>query len=408
MNVTFDEYRQRGLREAIARLVHSREPEEPASRVDVIVSHVEVCPAHGTGLLTELVFGGAPGVVSIRSRDHYGGRQRFGDRAVRVRHEPHDRRALLAELLSSLRGCDVRRVVCIPYFAEDVANALALSDMFGAPLCTFVMDDNNVEASGIPDAAVRELLARSALRLAISPELRDAYEAKFGVRIWLVPPLVPPRVVHRGEPAVPADEVLARRRGIMVGNIWCSGWLELLRRTVRGSGIELDWYSNGGMPLGVPDEDLAADGIRSRGSAPEAELVELLRHAAFVVVPSGTLDARDERRGIARFSLPSRIPFVLAAAHAPVLVLGHGDTAAARFVRIHGVGAHAPYEREAFVAAVGEICRADRQAAARAQAARLGPIFSAEGAQDWLWRSLARGRAADDRYERLVAERSRA
>jgi hypothetical protein len=407
LDILSDEDRQRALRDSIARIVRSADAEPAAARVDAVVSHVEVCHAHGTGVFTNLLFGGTPRIVSIRSRDQHGGRQEFGDRAVRLGHDPHARRARLADLLSALRGCDVRRIVSIPYFREDVANALALSDLFGAPLCTFMMDDNNVETKGIPDDLLRELLMRSQLRLAISPELRDAYEEKFAQRIWLMPPLVPPHLIRREPPVVPAADVLERRRGLMVGNIWCREWLHLLRETVRGAGIELEWCSNGDIrSLGVREEDLAADGIHASGFVPEEELVSKLLAAPYVLVPSGTLDHRDARRGISRFSLPSRIPYVLATAHVPVLVLGHRDTAAARFALSNGVGAWAPYESGAFVAAVDEVADPSRQAAMRARAARLGPSFSSEGAREWIWISLARGRAVDDRWERLVSERS--
>ena len=408
LETSFDESRQHALRESIARLVRRKEVVPPSAVVDAIVSHIEVCDAHGTGLLTQLVFGGETGIVSIRSRDQHGGSQEFGDRAARVRHPPRDRRAIASALLRVLDGCDVRRIVCIPYFQEDVANALCLVDLFGAPLCTFVMDDNNIETREVPDALLRELFARSALRLAISPELRDAYEGKFGLRFWFVPPLVAPDVVCRAPPEVPDAETLGRRRGTIIGNIWSREWLERLRHSVRGTGVTLDWFSNGDIrALGVSEKDLAADGIFARGFVPQKELVAALRRTSFAVVPSGTLDERDTRRGIARFSLPSRIAYLLAVSHTPVVVLGHPDTAAARFVRAHGVGMWAPYEPGAFVAAVAAVGDPSRQAAMRAEAARLGPVFSSEGARDWIWRSLDQGGPVDDRWERLVSERSR-
>lgn len=407
MEIALDDNRQHALRESIARMVRSVEV-EPAVRVDVVVSHVEVCRAHGTGLLTQLVFGGRSGIVSIRSRDQHGGRQDFGDRAVRLRHDPRDRHGIVADVLATLRGCDVEHIVCIPYFREDVVNALALKDLFGAPLCTFVMDDNNVETQGIPDTLLRDLFHRSELRLGISGELRDAYEAKFGLRMWIVPPLVAPARIRR-QPVVAPPEALARKRGLIVGNVWCREWLTLLRETVRDTGLEVEWCSNGDLRvLGVTEQDLAADGIIARGYVPEEELVARLLAAPFVLVPSGTLDARDARRGISRFSLPSRIPYALAVAHAPVLVLGHRECAAARFVVSRGVGAWAPYERDAFVAAVERLTDPSVHAEMRARAAELGPMFSSEGAREWIWQSLARGRAADDRWERLFSERNRA
>lgn len=403
----YDESRQETLRRTIARLASPSPGEGPeAPHVDVVVSHVEVNDAHGTGLLTKRLFGGIPGLVSIRSHDLYGGSQDFGDVAVRLVHDGV-RATVLRGLLAAARGAEVSRAVCIPYFAEDVATALALKDVFAMPLCTFVMDDNNVEGDGIADGPLRELLVRSELRLAISPELRCAYEEKFGLRFWLVPPLVAPELIAR-EPLGAEAGRPGAGRGLLVGNVWGADWLERLGATVRGTGVELDWYSNGPRPPAGVEAALAADGIRVCGAAPEERLLAALRAAPYVLVPSGTLDATDTRRAIARFSLPSRIPYALATAQTPLLVLGHPGTAAARFVTRHGVGVTSPYDRDRFVAAVAEVTAPASQAAMRARAAALGPLFSAEGARDWIWRSLALGEAVDHRFEHLVSERKHA
>ena len=398
--VAHDEARQAALRAVIARLAAGAAVEAP--RAEIVVSHIEVNDAHGTGVFTKRLFGGIPGLVSLRSHDLYDGRQEFGERAVRLDHDG-SRATLLRALLAAVRGAQVARAVCIPYFAEDVTTALALKDLFGMPLCTFVMDDNNIEGDGIADGSMRELLVRSELRLAISPELRDAYEGKFGVRVWLVPPLVPPEWLLPA-PA-PETGALADGAPLLFGNVWGAEWLERLRATLRGTGIALDWYSNGPRPSGADEAALAADGIRVCGSAPEDALVAALRRAPYVLVPTGTLDAADSRRAIARFSLPSRIPYALATAHAPIVVVGHPDTAAARFVVREGVGAWAPYDRPAAVAAVAAVTDPAARARMRARAAALAPAFSAEGARDWIWRSLARGEAADARFEHLASNR---
>jgi hypothetical protein len=60
--------------------------------------------------------------------------------------------------------------------------------------------------------------------------------------------------------------------------------------------------------------------------------VEALKKYAYVVVPSCTLDLRDDNLATSWLSLPSRIPFVLATVNIPILVLGNSSTAAARFV----------------------------------------------------------------------------
>ena len=76
-------------------------------------------------------------------------------------------------------------------------SALAVRQTYGVPLCTYIMDDNNVASRGIPDDLMAELLENSALRLAISPELREAYEEKYGLKFWLLPPVVAPEAHFR-------------------------------------------------------------------------------------------------------------------------------------------------------------------------------------------------------------------
>jgi len=83
------------------------------------------------------------------------------------------------------------------------------------------MDDQNVCTDGIPDDLMRELLAKSQLRLAISPELSSIYGLKYGCRMWYMPPLATGRSgpSRPGRAASDADA----RHGIIIGNIWASG-----------------------------------------------------------------------------------------------------------------------------------------------------------------------------------------
>jgi hypothetical protein len=393
------------LRERLARLIGSTSAPAGAPRtaVDVIVTHVEVCDKQGSGVLTKRIFGGSPGIVAVRSRDLYGGQQDFGDRAFLLAHGDSPRPEVFANVLSAFRGLDVRRVVAIPYFADDVRTTIALKQAFGASLCTYVMDDQNVDTQGIPDPLLRELLAESDLRLAISCELREAYESKFGLRFWVLPPVAEARLVL-SNPAVPPPEALAREHGVVVGNIWGAQWLQKLHDTVRGSGIELDWYSNAGLRWQkLSAETLTAAGIHLRDGLPEEQLTPILRRSPYVVLPSGTLDDEDTHGFIARLSLPSKIPYVLATSNTPIIVLGHPDAAAARFVSSSGIGLVVPYERKLFREAVAEITDASTQARMRARAAEMAPSFSSEGVREWIWRSLHAGTAADDRFEHLLA-----
>ncbi len=379
----------------------------PGRPVDVVVSHAEVNSRHGTGVLTQRLFGGAADLVSVRSHDDYDARQEFGAWSVRIPQPEPAHPAVVHRVRAAFRGVPVRRVVAIPFYPDDVRNALALHELSSGPLCTYVMDDRNVAVAGIPDAQLSELLSRSALRLAVSEEIREAYQRKFGLPFAFLPPVIDPALVLRS-PAPPAPEALAGRRGVMIGNVWGQGWLARLARVVREAGIEVDWYSSAGLEwhaLGV--EELRAAGIHWRPGPPDPELVGLLRRAAYALLTTGTLDAEDDHQAIARLSLPSKLVYTTAAAHLPVLVVGHPDTAAARFVTRTGVGVVVPYEGRAVAAAVAEVVRPEVHSVLRARAAALAPAYSAEGAGEWIWRSLSAGRPADDRWERIAASPAR-
>ncbi len=381
----------------------ARLAELPLRSADAIVAHIEVNDRHGVGVLLGRLFGRYPDILSIRSQDHFGGEQVFGDLATRIRHASTSPGAVRRTVAEALGDNTVGRILCVPYFADDVRTTLALKDMFEVPLATYLMDDQNVCADGIPDRLMAELLERSHLRLAISVELATCYEAKYGHKLWLMPPVVPARLILD----VPGNLDTGQRpiHGTMLGNIWGQQWLDLLRATVRRSEVRLRWYSTNHLRyLDGSATELAADGIEIPAAPPlpDAELVEELRRTAFVVVPTGTLDAADDRRFIAQLSLPSRIPFVLATSHAPFLVVGSDRTAAARFVTELGVGIVVPYDRDAFLAAARELADPQVNAGFRRRALALAGRFTDAGAAEWIWQSLARRQPLDQRYEDLM------
>jgi hypothetical protein len=370
---------------------------------DAIVAHIEINNHHGVGVLLQRLFGKYEKVVSIRSRNFYGGQQDFGAMHACVSHGGSSREATMRNVLAALRGATVQRVLCVPYFPDDALTAIALKEAFGVPLCTFLMDDQNLCTDGISDPVMGELLAKSSLRLAISPEMCAAYEAKYGHKMWFMPPVAPTRFIPEKLNQLP-ERALRERRPVILGNIWGQHWLQSLRETVRGSGIALRWYNNGEFRwLSCSIEELARDGIvPQQGSHPDDTLVEILRQAPFVVLPSGTLDSADDRRFIAQLSFPSRIPYILATSHTPILVIGSSQTAAARAVTHLGIGMAVPYQRQAFSEAVERITRPDVNLAMRRAAFELSHRFADLGAAEWIWQSLAKGEAIDGRYEDLM------
>jgi hypothetical protein len=374
--------------------------------LDAIVTLTELNDDHGVGVLVQRVFADGGPVISIRSRTLYGGRQRFGYRQFSLEHGAAERPAVYQRVISELGSSNIRRILAIPFCTDDLLTAIALRDIHGVPMCTWIMDDQNIAENHVPDSLMRELLQKSRLRLGISAEIRDAYQAKYRVPFWVVPPLV---ASHRicTVPTVPPADRLRADRGAVVGNIWGAAWLDLLRSVVSRSGIRVDWFCPGGARfMTATPEEIAADGITFRGAVPEDEFVRDLRQRPFVVVPSGTLDEHDDRPAFSRMSLPSRITFVLAATGTPVLVLGHPQTAAARFVVNMGVGLSAAYEPAEIAAAAATLLDPTEQARMRQRAAALAPSLSTAGAREWLWRSLALGEVADERFEALFPRKA--
>jgi hypothetical protein len=373
----------------------------PDTPVDLLVTHCEVSPRHGTGLLLQRLFRNAAPMVSVRAVDLYQGEQDFGVHSLRLRHETAPWPAVFGDVLTALAGFSVRRIICVPYSPSEVRTALAAQALSGAPRCTWVMDDRNIEADGLPDELLRRLFDRSDLLLAISPEMQRAYAAKFDPRFALAPPGVSPAFLQQVAGSPDAGRV-ARREGVIFGNIWGERWLADLVRTLDGTGLALDWYSANGTPwMRIDGDVLQRAGIAVRPPVPESELVDALRASPFVIVPTGTFEGDDSHSFVAKLSLPSRLPYLAATAGTPVVIVGHPETAAARFVLRHDLGVVVPYRREALRAAVDALCQPDAQERYRSAAAALAPSLSAEGMVDWIWQSLEAGGPVDRRFERL-------
>jgi len=397
--------RHEALRHDLGRLVHgfgaSPAATKPAGEpVDVVVTANEMNVRHGTGALVKRVFAGCKGIVSVRARDDYGGDHAFGDVAIVLPQQGLSRADAYRNVLSAFEGRDVHRVACVPLTPDDLITSIALRDAFAARVAIWIMDDQNVGSQGIPDALMREALEKAALRLTTHPEMRQAYEQKYGLRFALLPAVAPGSLVT--EKAVPLQNLDGA--GIVVGSIWARPWFDRLARTLARSGHRVDWYGDHRSPyLEISAEELDAAGIRPRGVASEPELVKALRARSFAIVPTGVLEEDvGGVRGLAELSLPGRILFVAATSNTPIVVLGSEATSAARFVRRFDIGACVPYEPRAFAAAVAEIVRPEVQTRMRRNAARFARTLSADGIGEWLWRSLDRGEPADDRFEALL------
>jgi len=369
---------------------------------DVVITPSEINNQHGTGFLVDRLFGNRSNVLSIRAANHYGGDHHFGDESLIISHERLSRSRSIEQTLRKLGDRIPKRIFCVPYLPDDLLTAITLRDVFKAPLCLYLMDDQNITTSAIPDSLMREFLEKCALRLTTHSEMREAYESKYGSKFYLLPAVVPARLISSSI-SQPEPELVRERTGALIGCIWGRAWFDGLRTVVSDSGLGCHWFGNHQHPAcRISAGELVEAGINAQGVVPEEELAHQLRRFPFAIVPTGTLDENDDAAWISALSLPGRILFILATSNTPIILLGSSKTPAAKLIEHFRIGVRCDYSAESFLSAVHRVIDPEYQAGMRANAARIAPKFSAEGIGEWLDRSLEFGRACDDRFEQLM------
>jgi len=369
---------------------------EPPPRVAcdaVIVAPDEINSRHGTGVLLQYMFPDLRDMAVVQSSSFHA-----GDPApTAVTWKPPaglSRMDTYRHVHGWFHHSPPSRAYVVPYNPADLQVALALRHLFGTRLVLHVMDDNTLVGQGIPGDLMAEAIANSEVRFAISPEMRAMYEQRFGRKFHLLPP-----VVARGLVELPfARQEPTTERGVVIGNVWSAEWIDHMVRTVRDSGVELDWFCNNPKNPWVADNRraLAEAGIFLREPLWGETFVRELRRRPFLVLPTDR-----SGRAVAQLSLPSRVVFHAAAIRTPILVLGDESTAVARFVERFELGGAAPYESQAFRNAVAGLTDADTGRRIRATCDRLAPHFAAGDIERWIWDSMEVGRPADERFESL-------
>jgi hypothetical protein len=372
---------------------------DPATPIHVVVTANEVNQLHGTGPLVKRLFQGRRHVLSIRARNDWGVHD-FGDWNICPSPRPRNRAETFGSILRILRGRNVATVLCVPFLIDELFTSIAIHECFGAKLCVYQMDDQNIAVNNIPDPLMREFLERASLRLATHPELRLAYEQKYGLPFFHLPAIVPDALVRRDVAVAP--ESPDARKCALIGSFWDQSWFDRLCSVLDGSAVEIDWFGNNKSPwLDLSTESLARAGITPHGIVPEERLAQELAKYPFVIVPVGALDSREKNHGVASLSLPGRILFACAAAHVPVLIVGNERTCGARFVKHFGIGEVAPYDSLLIKAAMERMRTPESQRRMRDNAARIAPMLSDRGVSWWLEHSIEIGRPVDSRFEDL-------
>lgn len=368
--------------------------------VDVVISPNEISFAHGTGVLLSRLLDGRSDIVAIRSRTNYGGEQRLSTRKIHVLPDGmSDRRGIFEQVSEWLAHYEVRSILCAPYFETDLMLAIAAQAVTGAPLGLWIMDDNCLETKGINRAVMAEAIERASALFAISNELKRRYQTEFRKAMAVLPPLVAPDMIRKeASPAAAGDKL------VMIGNVWSADLLGRLCQVIKQAGLTVDWYaSNPELWKHLySSTDLAKSGVNVvEGGDPDVVQKAVLSAVA-VVVPSDPGDSGEHEKALGSMSLPTRMPFVVASAGTPLIVMGHQGTAAAGFVRRLGIGEVVPYDSEALTAAIRTLSKTESQNAIRQRAAEAAPKFSFEGAADFVFTTIhSDGRWPSERFENL-------
>ena len=371
--------------------------------IRAVITTCEVNDNHGTGVAVKHIVGSTPNVLSIRSMDLYGGNHDLGQVSVRLTHRDRSKHEAVQNIVTALAGHKVRQIYCVPYVPDDLVTAIAVHDVCKAPLAAHIMDDQNISTPNLPDDLMGEFLAKCSLVLLTCPELRRAYETKFGVSCWVLPSLVADHLISSSQPTR-ENTCGPASVGALLGSIssqWC---FDRLCAAVSGAQVQLDWY-NGSVhafddskyrSLNDDPHDARQMSIRPCGLLPEQQLAETLKRYSYLVAPTGRLDDVDDNPRL------WRILFAVAAANLPVITLGDPATSAASFVQRFDVGVNCPYEGDSLRHAVEGVITAPVQARLRRNAALIAPRLSAKGVSDWLWASIDLGEPLDSRFEELL------
>lgn len=369
-------------------------------RVDIVFCPNEINDRHGTGILIQRMFPlDARNVVTVRGQSEWGGEQEFGAAQLVIPSEL-GRSDIYRWTLEQIAGFTVRHIYCIPWGTAEICAALAVRDAYQVPFCLYIMDDQNITTSAIPDDLMAEAVTKATLRLAISSDMRDAYEAKYDRRFWIAPPTIP-----EGVEPVASSPGRGRGRAVIVGNIWAQEWVAALTDTIRLCALKVDWFCNapGGGNWIDPGSlrELEESGVVLRDPLPAHELVARLGDYEVALMPTVPELGRRQNFAVAALSLPSRIPLLIGAGDLPIIVIGDPGTCVARFVDHFGIGFTCPYRGDALRHSL-MLTREDAwRAQQRASLRDLRRILTETDIAAWVQTALTHGAPIGSAFEAL-------
>jgi len=310
----------------------------------------------------------------------------------------NSRSAICSWLLKILDEQNIRRIIYISTCSGKGNDLLSIvaKTIFDVPLLVWVMDDH----LRLEDHIARELYTIADIVFVISPELRDFYEAKFQRKFYILPPTVKSSlIVTDAERDISRN--LANKTCVMIGNVWDADWLVELCRTVSKSDWTIHWYSPPVKVSEVVFDTIRHHGIIIKGYLPQKELAECVATYPFAIISVGSGNQDNPARGVTYFSLASRVPFLMAATHTPLLVMGNKRSCVANFVRNFGIGVSVDYDQGEFFGAIAKLTEKTFYTQCVTNAATHAKSFSDEGLAAWMWKSCEKREPIDDRFEKL-------
>jgi FkbM family methyltransferase len=383
---------------AIQSIPNSQSGVKDSHEKVLLITPNEINLLHGTGVLLNRLYR-PEDAFSIRSREDYSDKGPFSSCVIRVPGSP--RTEIFSRISHVLAAHKINSILCVPYYREDYLAGIAAKSILGVPMAVWVMDDSIVYQTEVPAGIASELFGLANVRFAISPEMRDVYERDFQAKFFVLPPTVDNGFLKN--PLQPDFENnLQGKICAMVGNIWGKTWLKSFMSIIKASGWTVHWYGKGTASgwLRCTSEDLKDVGIIEKGFVPESELREKLQSYPFAILPTGTGDDGDDRKWITLLSLPTRMPFLAAAARIPILVAGSERSSAAAFTRRFGVGLQCAYDAEALPAAMETLASPSFNAECRSNCKKIAPIFSDNGLAEWIHTTSTTGTVPFNRFEK--------
>ena len=363
----------------------------------LIITPNEINLFHGTGVLLNRIYHPSD-VIAIRSREDYAEKGAFLSSVIRG--SGCSRAEIFSLTIQSLSNQNIKSILCVPYYREDYLIAIAAKSILDVPISVWIMDDSIIHQREVPHDIARELFNLADVRFAISPAMRDTYERDFQVKFHMLPPTVPSKSLKLN-PKPNFRHNLENKVCAMVGNIWGDSWLKSLGTLVKDSGWTVHWFGKGSSCgwLNTTPERLQEMNIVEKGYVPENELPEILASYPFVLLPTGTGDENDDRKGVTLLSLPTRMPFLLSVVRIPMLVIGSTLSSSTDFIKRFGVGLNCEYNLTSFISALRKMSEERFNMECRENCTKAANIFSDDGLAQWIQTASERRCVSRTRFE---------